>query len=85
MRTINSLISTDARTLPREIVSIFDGRLKKTFFVLKVESRIYMALSLPGTETERVEMKDFLSQLADSIQLVDLSRALHIQHKGEHA
>lgn len=80
---MNSLISVDAAVLPRKIVAIFDSRLEKTFFVVKIEPRIFSAVVLPNNVTENGEVKDFVTRLADSIQLVNLSRALlTYQHRA---
>ncbi|KAL5113044.1 KICSTOR complex protein C12orf66 [Taenia crassiceps] len=92
MRAVNSLLSVDASSLPRRIISLHEAQLQKSFFVLKVESRIYMAIVVEkkkeeeeeveeekgtdGQQKEDVHIRELMCRLCDCIQMADLCRCL---------
>nr|CDS22694.1 expressed conserved protein [Echinococcus granulosus] len=79
MRAVNSLLSLDASIMPREIIALHEVQLQKTFLVLKVELRIYMAVAVvdeSGEQTENAHIRDFICKLCDCIQMIDLTRSL---------
>lgn len=79
MRAVNSLLSVDSSSKPREIISLHEAQLQKSFFVLKVESRVYMAIAVvdeTGEQREKAHFRDLMCRLCDCIQMVDLCRSL---------
>ncbi|KAL5960533.1 hypothetical protein TSMEX_011723 [Taenia solium] len=79
MRAVNSLLSVDSSSKPREIISLHEAQLQKSFFVLKVELRVYMAIAVvdeTGEQSEKAHFRDLMCRLCDCIQMVDLCRSL---------
>lgn len=70
--------------MPRHIVSLFEAQLQRTFFVTKVERRMYLAIAVVDKDGALAEsgsnVREFINKLTDYIQLVDLTRALQKHH-----
>ncbi|VDD74196.1 unnamed protein product [Mesocestoides corti] len=77
MRAINSLIPLDASATSRQIMPLQDLHLQKSFLVLKVEARMYMAIVFPSSlDAENGHFREFATKITNTIQLVNLVRSI---------
>uniref|UniRef100_A0A0X3PC59 UPF0536 protein C12orf66 n=1 Tax=Schistocephalus solidus TaxID=70667 RepID=A0A0X3PC59_SCHSO len=76
MTKICSVLSLDASEQPRRILSFFDAKIHKTFFLAKIEPRIYLVSVCPKNQLGNAQISSFLNRIGDAMQLIDISRAL---------
>ncbi|VDN09737.1 unnamed protein product [Dibothriocephalus latus] len=76
MTKICSVLSLDASEQPRRILTFFDKKIYKTFFLAKIEPRVYFVTVCPKNQLCNTQITGFLNRIGDAMQLIEISRAL---------
>ncbi|KAL7062162.1 hypothetical protein AAHC03_01463 [Spirometra sp. Aus1] len=76
MTKICSVLSLDASEQPRRILTFFDPKIHKTFFLAKIEPRIYFVSVCPKNQLANTQISSFLNRIGDAMQLIEISRGL---------
>nr|VZI16049.1 unnamed protein product [Spirometra erinaceieuropaei] len=72
MTKICSVLSLDASEQPRRILTFFDPKIHKTFFLAKIEPRIYFVSVCPKNQLANTQIISFLNRIGDAMQLIEI-------------